>query len=345
MFIDAFSMLGISDREDITEREIKRAYATKLKLININEDRDSFIALRQAFEQARDQVNGREYFKKITLPDETQIAEDTDAPALKNLPLSDESAAPAILEAHALQAMEDDIETLLIENIEPDAPKETARARTTSITIEAPALRAMKAVESLIAEPWKWQKIDSWLEILDGELLQTIDDIQEFETLMRTYVCEQSGFGERNSPSAEPWMSQRLLDLFDERFGWTLNRGSNYWEREQLDWLHALIDPETAPQYRMASAQQQDPEPETIVASSQTSGSASRSPITGWGWAVIIFVLVKLAAALSHSNESAKTFSPPYAIPQKMPEDIPPGLCGNLSFDECFKKMSEMPKP
>jgi hypothetical protein len=343
MFIDAFSMLGISDREDVTEREIKRAYATKLKLININEDRDSFIALRQAFEQARDQVNGREYFKKITLPDETQIAEDTDSPALKNVPLSDESAAPAILEAHALRAMEDDIETLLIENIEPDAPKEAAPARTASIVIEAPALRAIKAVESLITEPWKWQRIDNWLAILDGELLQTIDDIQEFETRMRTYVCEQSGFGARHSPLAEPWMSQRLLDLFDERFGWTRNRGSNYWERQQLDWLHALIDPETAPQYRMAATPRQDPEPETIAPPIQTAGSARRSPIIGWGWFVIFFVLVKLAAALSGSNEPAKTFPRPNAT--QVPAGIPPGLCGNLSFDECFKKMSGMPEP
>ncbi|MER8673229.1 MULTISPECIES: hypothetical protein [unclassified Mesorhizobium] len=344
MFIDAFSMLGISDREDVTEREIKRAYATKLKLINVDEDRDSFIALRHAFEQARDQVNRREYFKKITSPDETQIAEDTDTPALKNVPLSNESPLPAILEARALRAMEDDIETLLIENIEPDAPKEAAPARTASIAIEAPALRAMKAVESLITEPRKWQRIDSWLAILDGELLQTIDDIQEFETRMRTYVCEQSGFGERQRPSAKPWMMQRLLDLLDERFGWTRNRGSNYWERQQLDWLHALIDPETAPQYRMASAPQQDPEPETIAPSSQATGSARQSPISGWVWVMIIFVLVKLAAALSGSNERAKTFSRPDAT-QQVPAGVLRDLCRNLSFDECFKKMSGMPEP
>jgi hypothetical protein len=344
MFIDAFSMLGISDREDVTEREIKRAYATKLKLININEDRDSFIALRQAFEQARDQVKRREYFKEIASPDETHIAEDTDTTALKNVPLSDESAAPAILEAHALRAMEDDIETLLIENIEPDAPKEAALARTGSIAIEAPALRAMKAVETLIAEPAKWQRIDSWLAILDGEFLQTIDDIQEFETRMRTYVCEQSGFGERHSPLAEPWMSQHLLDLFDERFGWTRNRGSNYWERQQLDWLHALIDPETAPQYRIASKPRQDPEPETTAPSSKTTGSARRSPITAWGLFVIFFVLVKLAAALSGSNEPAKTFTLPDAT-QQVPAGVLGDLCRNLSFDECFKKMNGMPKP
>ncbi|OBQ70433.1 hypothetical protein [Mesorhizobium erdmanii] len=344
MFIDAFSMLGISDREDVTEREIKRAYATKLKLININEDRDSFIALRQAFEQARDQVNRREYFKEITSPDETQIADDTDAPALKNVPLSNERPIPATLEAQALRAMEDDIETLLIENIEPPAPKEAAPNRTVSIAIEAPALRAMKAVETLITEPLKWQRIDSWLAILDGELLQTIDDIQAFETRMRTYVCEQSGFGEQQRPLAKPWMMPRLLGLLDERFGWTRNRGSNYWERQQLDWLHALIDPETAPQYRMASTPQQDPEPETIAPSSQTTGSARQSPMSGWLWFVIFFVLVKLAAALSVSNKPVKTFPQPIAT-QQVPAGILHDLCRNLSFDECSKKMIGMPKP
>ncbi|BCG86510.1 hypothetical protein MesoLj113c_26200 [Mesorhizobium sp. 113-3-9] len=344
MSIDAFSMLGISDREDVTEGEIKRAYATKLKLINVNEDRDGFIALRQAFEQARDQVKRREYFREITSPDETQIAEDTDATALKNVPLSDESAVPTILEAHALRTMEDDIETLLIENIEPNASKETALARTASIAIEAPALRAMKAVETLIAEPSKWQRIDSWLAILDGEFLQTIDDIQEFETRMRAYVCEQSGFGERQRPLAEPWMTPRLLDLLDERFRWTRNRGSNHWERQQLDWLHALIDPETAPQYRIASTPRQDPEPETIAPSSQTTGSAGRSPVTGWLWVMVIFVLIKLAAALSGSNEPAKTFPRPDAT-QQVPAGVLGDLCRNLSFDGCFKKMTGIPKP
>lgn len=343
MFIDAFSMLGISDREDVTEREIKRAYATKLKLININEDRDSFIALRQAFEQARDQVNRREYFKEITSPDETHIAEDADAPALKSVPLSNQSAVAAILEAHALQAMDDDIEKFLIENIEPHA-KEAALARTASIAIEAPALRAMKAVETLIAEPSKWQRIDRWLAILDGELLQTIDDIQEFETRMRTYVCEQSGFGERQRPLAKPWMMPRLLDLLDERFGWTRNRGSNYRERQQLDWLHALIDPDTAPQYRIASTPRQDPEPETIAPSSQTTDSARQSLVTGWVWVMIIFVLIKLAATLSGSNEPAKTF-PRLDATQQVPAGVLGDLCRNLSFDECFKKMTVMPKP
>jgi hypothetical protein len=344
MFIDAFSMLGISDRENATEREIKRAYAKKLKLININEDRDSFIALRQAFEQARDQVNRREYFREITSPDETQIADEADALALKNVPLSNERPVPATLEAHALRAMEDDIEALLIENIEPDAPQEAALARTASIAIEAPAPRAMKAVETLIAEPSKWQRIDSWLAILDGEFLQTIDDIQEFETRMRTYVCEQSGFGERQRPLAKPWMMPRLLDLLDERFGWTRNRGSNYRERQQLDWLHALIDPETAPQYRMASTPQEDLEPETITPSSQTTGSARQSPTSWWVWVMIIFVLIKLAAALSGSNEPAKTFSRPDAT-QQVPAGVLGDLCRNLSFDECFKKMNGMPKP
>jgi hypothetical protein len=337
MFIDAFSMLGISDGEDITEREIKRAYATKLKLININDDRDSFIALRQAFEQARDQVNRREYFREITSPDETQIPEETNAPALKSVPLSNQSAVAATLEAHALQAMED-IETLLVENIEPDAPKEAALARTASIAIEAPALRAMKAVETLIAEPSKWQRIDSWLAILDGEILQTIDDIQDFETRMRAYICEQSGFGEGERPLAKPWMIPRLLDLLDERFRWTRNRGSNHWERQQLDWLHALIDPETAPQYRMASTTRQDPEPETIAPSSQTTGSARRSPISGWLLFVIFFVLVKLAATLSGSNEPAETFPRPEATQQR-PVDTLHDFCRNLSSDECFKKI------
>jgi len=342
MFIDAFSTLGISDGKDVTEREIKRAYATKLKLININGDRDSFIALRQAFEQARDQVNRREYFREITSPDEAHIAEDIDALALKNVPVPKERPVPATLEAHALRAIEDDIETLLIENIEPHAPREAALARTASIAIEAPALRAMNAVETLIAEPSKWQRIDSWLAILDGELLQTIDDIQEFETRMRTYVCEQSGFGERQRPLAKPWMMPRLLDLLDERFGWTRNRGSNYWERQQLDWLHALIDPETAPQYRIASTPRQDPE--TIAPSSQTTGSARQSPISGWVWVLIILVLIKLAAALSGSDEPAKTFPQPHAT-QQVPAGVLGDLCRNLSFDECFKKMTGMPKP
>lgn len=344
MFIDAFSMLGISDREDVTEREIKRAYATKLKLININEDRDSFIALRQAFEQARDQVKRREYFREITSPDETQIAEDIDAPALKNVLLSNERPVPTTFEAHALRAMEDDIETLLNENIESAAPKEAALARTASIAIEAPALRAMKAVETLIAEPSKWQRTDSWLAILDGEFLQTIDDIQEFETRIRTYVCEQSGFGERQRPLAEPWMTPRLLDLLDERFGWTRNRGPNHWERQQLDWLHALIDPETAPQYRIASTPRQDPEPETTAPSSQTTGSARQSPMSGWAWVMIIFVLIKVAAALSGSNEPAKTF-PRADATQQVPAGVLGDRCRNLSFDGCFKKMTRIPKP
>jgi len=58
MSSDPFELLGLNPRT-ATDADVRRAYAERLKVTRPEDDRAGFVALRQAFEQARERVRWR----------------------------------------------------------------------------------------------------------------------------------------------------------------------------------------------------------------------------------------------------------------------------------------------
>lgn len=235
---DAFELLGLS-RKGVTESAVKAAYAALLKKVRPEEDRENFIRLRQAFEIARgearrlDMRRAHQAEKKSAKPREKsperikppqlpgEAATHADQVEVRmSLPLPD----PVVQVAKATEA----------EEVGP--PGEVASVPGRS----SPADLAMAQVQALIKEPWQRQSLAAWREILDQESLQSVDDFQEFEEHLRSYVCWTSGWQQLPEPKAEPWMTDGLMRLLDDRFGWTRTSSAAAWAQMQYNWLYSL---------------------------------------------------------------------------------------------------------
>lgn len=66
--MSAWTLLGITRTDDIAD--IRRAYARKLKAIDVDADPAAFIALREAFNRAREESEGRRYWHQPVIEDD-----------------------------------------------------------------------------------------------------------------------------------------------------------------------------------------------------------------------------------------------------------------------------------
>jgi len=93
MSSDPFKLLGL-DRKTATDADVRRAYAERLKITRPEDDRDGFMALRTAFEQARNQVRWRDQYGDDDDDEEEDYADESerDHITLTPVPLPGEAA-------------------------------------------------------------------------------------------------------------------------------------------------------------------------------------------------------------------------------------------------------------
>lgn len=226
MSSDAFELLGLKAR-GVTVAEVKKAYAAKLKQVRPDEDREGFMALRRAFEFARDQASYQEVARSArTEAKRRKVAHET-GDKVESL-AAKQPARSAELPADA-------------DGSEPSA-NEAAHSPAPHVPAIAPAEVAMADIEALIAEPWRWQDPAAWQEILNRDDLQSLDDFQDLAYRLKDFVLTQSGYGHKEQPEPQNWMTNDVLELLDGRFGWTRSGARNQWEQMEAHWLARLFD-------------------------------------------------------------------------------------------------------
>ena len=245
MSSDPFDLLEL-DRATATDADVRRAYAAKLKVTRPEDDRAAFMALRAAFERARNEVRWRdeeaEYRYEEDDEDEQdhsppdaygQSSADTGWPPLAHVeaPAPDapaemgpEPAAPAETPAYDVQ---------LVPYDEDDAPPSAAELdfdRRLNAVFE-------RLVDLLTTGAYGAAQKDV-LRIIDDADVAGIEEYQAMQWRVRDFICDRTGFNTEPQALRVPdWLTLDVFDALDGYYGWTRQPVMNGWVRRLNDWL------------------------------------------------------------------------------------------------------------
>ena len=244
---DAFSVLGIP-RQGATLKDVKRAYAVKLKITRPDDDPAGFMALRDALEDASSQIRWAE-LDGITLgatPDEdydpddaedSEISADTAGPA--GAPLADNDgtdpfAAPARVEYGAEWSDADE---------EQDEAEDAGDDAEPLSPEYASAEHALIAIDVLLEDEPAAAAWENWTRILDAEELSSIDAFQIISYRLRDLICQRTDYDpESTNAIIKNGLTPEIMLKLDERFGWSRQSVAHWFERHQNIWIRRLIE-------------------------------------------------------------------------------------------------------
>lgn len=216
MSSDPFVLLGL-DRKTATDGDVRRAYAQRLKTTRPEDDRDGFMALRAAFERARQEVRWRNEYG-----DEDDEDEDWDEGRADDVAdIVEDAPLPELTESHEPQD-------------EPEEPEEPEPR-------DYPPDRAMDAlVDTLTGSPFGVSR-DRVMAIVEADEVGGIEEFQNLQWRVRSFLCDRSGFNLDTPELRRPdWLSLEVFDALDGYFGWTRQPPSQEWVRRQNDWMVRL---------------------------------------------------------------------------------------------------------
>lgn len=227
---DPFEFFGL-DRKSATLAELKTAYAQRLKTTRPDEDRDGFMALRDAFEGARREIEWREQYG-----DDDDGAWDEEGWEEEERDDSSGEQELHAAEADTSSPVLDDIEPL-DENAAPQIePVESGFEPQVSAVDQA-----MEDIEALTKSPFASSSFKPWEAILERDDLQPIDEYQDFSNRLRWFVCNATGYNsEEQVIDTPPWLSMAVFKGLCEHFSWHRSHSTDQWVAHQTQWLYRL---------------------------------------------------------------------------------------------------------
>lgn len=298
---DPFKLLEL-DRRTATEADVKKAYAAKLKQVRPEDDREGFMALRAAFEQARnaarwrdnnpehaaeeDAWEDREAAREQAIAEGTEPAEDPDD--------DDDDTYPAVSEPEEADAVE-----LQIHDTGPSTD---------------PVDLAMEDIRKLASQPFAGSSFSPWQEILERDDLQPIDEYQRMSEYMRGYVCEEAGlYTDEERRKLPAWLTLNIFNGLKDHYGW-LNQASNdYWVREQIDWLYKIEYHLNRPSEEIAKDRKlkdQGRLPNSGYSESRSGGEVTDNSRIGWWRILWIAIVAVMVLRVCTENSSSSNFTP-----------------------------------
>ncbi|MBU4166226.1 MAG: hypothetical protein KJ833_09850 [Alphaproteobacteria bacterium] len=216
MSSDPFDLLGL-DRASATEADVRRAYAERLKTTRPEDDRAGFMALRAAFEQARENVRWR-----------TEYGEDD--------PYEDyEEEGAGAAEAAPAPAGDSDELTFAPE---PEPDDEPGPQDTDEQTFETRIDRAMDRLVDLLTATGFEPDLKHLKACLDDNDVAGIDEFQTLQWRVRQLLCDRTGYNLDPQEIRRPvWLTLEVFDTLDQHFGWTHQPTTNPFLRRLNDWL------------------------------------------------------------------------------------------------------------
>jgi hypothetical protein len=214
MSSDPFVLLGL-DRATATEADVRRAYAERLKVTRPEDDRAGFMALREAFERARQAVRWRDQYGDDD-PYEDYDEEDEDDTGSGDMP---DAEAARVVEIDDASAPD-------------DAPEDEPE------TDEAPVDSAMMAlIDALTGAPFG-PSVKRVMAIVEADEVAGIEDYQMLQWRVRQLLCDRTGYHlEPRELRTPDWLTLPVFDALDGYFGWTRQPVTEPWIRSLNDWL------------------------------------------------------------------------------------------------------------
>ena len=236
---DPFSILGI-ERKGAEERDVKRAYAKKLKVTRPEDDPQGFMELRVAMEAAIRQIRWSQYddLDDESHDDQAEPAGEEQvptSPAAPTVMLVDPFDVTVITEAGDEDSLNS--EEASTGPFSEGFPEQTHENEGASVDRAIGSVRALMAATDQNTD---WQ---NWLDIIEDERIEGIDAFLSFSDQLRYLVCQETGF---RTDSAMITLTDRLppsvILKLDDRFGWSQQSGTEWHERDQNIWTGRVVD-------------------------------------------------------------------------------------------------------
>ncbi|MFN4184433.1 MAG: hypothetical protein ACK4M6_06575 [Hyphomonas sp.] len=227
MSSDPFALLGL-DRKTATEPDIRKAYADRLKHTRPEDDREGFMALRAAFEHARQEARWRAEYpdeddnEEALQDEETGAATQPSASGTASSQVLTESPSPetsAVEEGSDYDEEEDDY-----------VPTDFDRR------IDA----AMQKLHQALTSAWGPPNPEDLNALLNPPDLEGIDEYRAMQWQVRHFICHTTGYySQPQELFLPPWLTLQVFDTLDAQFGWTRQPSSHPAERHMNAWLRA----------------------------------------------------------------------------------------------------------
>ncbi|MFN7165367.1 MAG: hypothetical protein ACK4P2_11170, partial [Hyphomonas sp.] len=223
MSSDPFELLEL-DRATATDADVRRAYAAKLKTTRPEDDRAGFMALRAAFELARDEVRWRD-----------EYADHDDAPEEDAAPAPDDPPT-AHLSAAAADRLEDDVTTADLP--EPAAEQDDDDEEVADAAFGNRVGSAMDRLVDLLTATGRAPQVREVMAIIDGAEVAGIEEYQSMQWQVRQFLCDRTGYNLEPPELRVPdWLTLELFDTLDQYYGWTRQPVTQSWIRRLNDWM------------------------------------------------------------------------------------------------------------
>ncbi len=313
---DPFAFFGLS-RKEATEADIKKAYAERLKTTRPEDDREKFMALRTAFDQARAESRWRdEYGEDEEFYEEEEALSDLEesSPQTSGLNVSIE-AQDAERVGDLVEPLSDET-TEVVTSVGPPQPEQGEWVEQVAEGAPAetdPVLIAMDDIRALTKQPFAGTSFDPWLAILNRDELQTIDEYQHLSQALRWFVCDETGMNAEDGKITLPhWLTMNVFKALCEHYGWHVTQNRDHWVIIQTDWLRRLdqaLTKEVKQGNAIPAGQTRTHDLPAQDLSPRSGGEVTNAKQRGWfnPWRIfwILFVLVIILRAIFSSGSTS----------------------------------------
>lgn len=225
---DPFALLGLN-RKTATEADVRKAYAERLKVTRPEDDRAAFMALREAFERARQEARWREQYAAEEDEYEDEVVS---APAGVSQPIASDgdsqSSTPEPLVLEEAPGIDEDY----VEDEEDDYVPTDFDKR-----IDA----AMQKLQQALTSPWGPPSTADLAALFNRPELEGIDEYRALQWSVRNFLCHATGYYSENQEIyLPPWLTLRVFYDLDAHFGWVRQPSSHPAERHLNAWLRQV---------------------------------------------------------------------------------------------------------
>ncbi len=205
-------------------KAIKKAYARKLKTVRPDEDQAGFMALRDAFDRAKNYSKYSEEKSFLAISSDqvnVEVKLDRDPELPQKISVLDEPEEPSF--------------------VEPAEPS----------FVDV----VIKRINAILDNPWAANDINSWHVLFEDPMLETIDARTDFDSIFRQTLLRKFGYYSddaslNNRGRKRPLLSPATGEFIFRKMNWYEKEGIDPYVLREIEFLRqdlGVIDPYATP--------------------------------------------------------------------------------------------------